>query len=121
MAVMTHAHTPSITLPIAGDYTALPQAVRTKFSNLMEEADTARTGDAYHRAMRRACRAIGIAIPDSEDIALCDCLNDGCGCGAIFDSHQDGVVVTATNDPGFNLSRLQCPGCGHDHPRPIQD
>lgn len=121
MAVMTHAQIPSISLPAAGDYTALPQPIRDQFSDLMEQADAARTGDAYHDAMRRACRAIGIAVPDSEDIALCDCLNDGCGCGAIFDSHLGGVVVTAPNDPDGNLSRLQCPTCGHDHPRPIAD
>lgn len=121
MAVMTHALIPSITLPIAADYTALPQNIRNQFSDLMEEADQAGTGDAYHAAMRRACNTIGIAIPDQQDIALCDCLNDGCGCGAIFDSHQTGVVITASSDPGYNLSRLQCPTCGHDHPRPIAD
>jgi hypothetical protein len=30
-------------------------------------------------------------------------------------------VVTANADPGYNLSRLQCPDCGHDHPRRIAD
>jgi hypothetical protein len=121
MAVMTHAQIPSISLPIAGDYTALPQHVRTEFSDWMEKADAAQTGDAYHEAMRQACHTIGIAVPERQDIALCDCLNDGCGCGAIFDSHLDGVVITAGADPGFSLSRLQCPDCGHDHPRPIED
>ena len=120
MAVMTHAQIQAH-LPIAGDYTALPQRLRNEFSDLLEEADTAGTGDAYHDAMTRACLAIGIAVPDSQDIALCDCLNDGCGCGAIFDSHLAGVVVTANADPGYSLSRLQCPDCGHDHPRPIGD
>ena len=118
---MTYAQIPSISLPIAGDYTALPQHIRVQFSDLMEEADAAQTGDAYHDAMRRACHTIGIAVPDRQDIALCDCLNDGCGCGAIFDSHLAGVVITANADPGYNLSRLQCPDCGHDHPRPTAD
>lgn len=121
MAVMTHALIQSITLPIAADYTALPQPVRDEFRDLMEEADQAGTGDAYHDAMRRACHTIGIAVPHKQDIAICDCLWDGCGCGAIFDSALPGVVVTATNDPNCNLSRLQCPDCGHDHPRPIED
>lgn len=121
MAVMTHAQIPSISLPIAGDYTALPEPIRARFSDLLEQADTAQTGDAYHDAMRRACHTIGIAVPARQDIALCDCLNDGCGCGAIFDSHLTGVVITANADPGYNLSRLQCPDCGHDHPRPIAD
>ena len=117
MAVMTHAHIPTVNLPIAADYTALPQYTRDELSDLLEEADAAATGDAYHDAMRRACKTIGIAVPDKQDIAICDCLNDGCGCGAIFDSHLPGVVVTANADPGYNLSRLQCPDCGHDHPR----
>ena len=121
MAVITHAPTQFTSLPIAGDYTALPPHIRDQFSDLLEQADTAATGDAYHDAMRRACRTIGIAVPARQDIAVCDCLYDGCGCGAIFDSHQHGVVVTATNDPGYNLSRLQCPDCGNDHPRPITD
>jgi hypothetical protein len=120
---MTHAQIPSISLPIAGDYTALPEPVRARFSDLMEQADTATNDDAYTKAMVRACLTIGIAVPDSLDIAVCDCLNNGCGCGcgAIFDSHLAGVVVTANADPGYNLSALQCPDCGHDHPRPVQD
>jgi hypothetical protein len=120
VAVITHARNP-VYLPTAADYTALPQHVRNQLSDLLEEADTAGTGTAYHDAMTRACLAIGMAVPASQDIAVCDCLNDGCGCGAIFDTHQAGVVVTAPNDPNFNLSRLQCPTCGHDHPRPVAD
>jgi hypothetical protein len=121
VTLMTHARIPSITLPIAGDYTALPQPVRDEFSDWMEAADTAANSDAYTKAMVRACLAIGIAIPDSVDIAICDCLYNGCGCGAIFDSHLTGVVITADADPGYNLSALQCPDCGHDHPRPTAD
>jgi hypothetical protein len=120
MAVMTHALNQAH-IPAAGDYTALPQYIRNDFDDLMEKADAAGTGDAYRQAMVDAALAIGIAVPDSRDIAVCDCLNDGCGCGAIFDSHLDGVVVTALADPDCNLSRLQCPDCGHDHPRPIED
>jgi hypothetical protein len=120
MAVMTHAHTQAH-LPIASDYTALPQYIRNEVDDLMEKADNAGTGDDYRAAMVKACLTIGIAVPESMDIAVCDCLNDGCGCGGIFDSHLDGVVVTANADPGCNLSRLQCPDCGHDHPRPIED
>ncbi|MEV5915791.1 hypothetical protein AB0M00_43780 [Streptomyces chartreusis] len=118
MRLLSHAPIPAITRPTSADYTALPQRLRDKLSDLLEEADAAQSGAAYHGAMIRACFAIGIAVPEKQDIAICDCLNDGCGCGAIFDSHLDGVVVTANADPGFNLSRLQCPTCGHDHPRP---
>ena len=121
MRLLSHAPIPAITLPTAADYTALPQHLRNQLSDLLEEADAAQTGDAYHHAMIRACFAIGIAVPERQDIAICDCLNDGCGCGAIFDSHLDGVVITANADPGYNLSALQCPDCGHDHPRPVQD
>lgn len=123
MAVMTHAQIPSITLPIAADYTAMAPAQRDAFDEQMDKADNAGTGDGYHKAMRKAAHTAGIAVPEPEtcDIALCSCLNDGCGCGAIFDSTLDGAVVTAPNDPGFNLSALQCPDCGHDHPRPVQD
>lgn len=121
MAVITHAQIPQISLPIAGDYTALPQYMRNAFDAWIDKADTAGTGDTYRHAMIRACLAIGIAVPEHMDIAVCDCLNDGCGCGAIFDSSLPGVVVTAGADPGYNLSRLQCPTCGHDHPRPAGD
>lgn len=120
MAVMTHAPIQTH-LPIAGDYTALPAYIQDAFRALLDTADKAGTGDAYHQAMTDAAILIGIAVPDSRDIAICDCLWDGCGCGAIFDSHLPGVVVTATNDPDCNLSALQCPDCGHDHPRPIAD
>ncbi|MGW2520527.1 hypothetical protein ACWC09_26630 [Streptomyces sp. NPDC001617] len=121
MVVMTHAHIPSITLPIAGDYTALPQYIRDTFDDWMEQADAATNDDAYTKAMVKACLTIGIAVPDSIGIAVCNCLYDGCGCGAIFDTHLPGVVITANADPGCNLSALQCPDCGHDHPRPVQD
>lgn len=120
MAVMTHAQSP-VHLPVAADYTALPQHLRNQLTDLLEEADAAAPGPAFHDAMTRACITIGIAVPASRDIAICDCLNDGCGCGAIFDAHLDGVVVTANADPDCNLSRLQCPDCGHDHPRPAGD
>lgn len=120
MALMTHTQSQAY-LPVAADYTALPQDLRYELSDLLEEADSASCGPAYHDAMTRACLTIGIAVPASRDIAICDCLNDGCGCGAIFDAHLDGVVVTANADPDCNLSRLQCPPCGHDHPRPIAD
>lgn len=121
MRLLSHAPIPALTRPIGADYTALPAHLRNKLSDLLEEADAAQTSDAYHDAMIRACFTIGIAVPDSRDIAICDCLNDGCGCGAIFDSHLEGVVITANADPGFNLSALQCPDCGHDHPRPTGD
>lgn len=121
MRLLSHAPIPAITLPIAGDYTALPQYVRNTFDDWMEQADAATNDDAYTKAIVKACKAIHIAIPDSLGIAVCDCLNDGCGCGAIFDSHLDGVVITANADPGYNLSALQCPDCGHDHPRPVED
>jgi len=105
------------------DYRNLTVAQQDEFDRLMRQADHAGPGDAYHQAMTEAALTVGIPVPASRDIALCSCLNDagGCGCGAIFDSHTDGVVVTATNAPNRNLSELQCPTCGHDHPRPITD
>ena len=121
MAVMTHAQIPTVNLPIAADYTGLARAQRDTFDHWMEQADAAANDDAYTKAMVRAALAAGMAVPDSIDIAVCNCLYDGCGCGAIFDSHLDGVVITANADPGFNLSALQCPDCGHDHPRPVED
>ena len=113
MAVMTHAPN----LPAAADYTGLTDTQRHQFTDWLDAADNAGIGDAYQDAMAKAARAAGIAVPDSYDIALCDCLNDGCGCGAIFDSTLPGVHVVAGSDPGYNLSRLQCPDCAHDHPR----
>ena len=119
MAVMTHAHNQAHT----ADYTHLSATAQAVIDMAMKRADNAATGDIYADAMGYIATAAGIPLPASGDLAVCSCLNDagGCGCGAIFDSHQLGVVVTATNDPDCNLSRLQCPTCGHDHPRPIAD
>lgn len=118
---MTHAQIPLLTFPVAAHYSTFNQAVQGQFDRHMEDADAATNGASYSVAMIRAAQAVGIAIPDSFDIARCDCFNNGCGCDLIFDSHQDGVVVTASNDPNCNLSSLQCPTCGHDHPRPVAD
>lgn len=122
MAVMTHAPAPLAQSPTV-DYTALTEIQQDRFDQLMTEADHAGTGDAYQQAMVEAALVAGLPVPTSRDIARCSCLYDagGCGCGAIFDAHTPGAVVTATNSPGFNLSQLQCPTCGHDHPRPIAD
>ncbi|MFF0009531.1 hypothetical protein ACFYQT_39755 [Streptomyces tibetensis] len=119
MAVMTHASAHPTTV----DYSNLPTTVQDAFDRYMRKADNAGTGDDYRDAMTDAAITAGIPVPASKDIARCSCLNDagGCGCGAIFDAHTDGVVVTAPNAPNKNLSELQCPGCGHDHPRPIAD
>ncbi|CAK7288597.1 conserved hypothetical protein [Streptomyces misionensis JCM 4497] len=119
MAVMTHAFARLQT----ANYGDLTAAQQDRFDALMREADTAGTGTAYNAAMVDAALVAGLPVPASKDIARCSCYTDagGCGCDLIFDSHQDGVVVTAVNDPGFNLSQLQCPTCGHDHPRPIAD
>lgn len=116
MAVMTPA--PART---NADYTALTPTTQAVIDKAMEQADDAPTGQAYTAAMEYVAIAAGIPLPASRDLAICDCLNHGCGCGAIFDTALPGVVVTATADPGCNLSRLQCPGCGHDHPRPTAD
>jgi hypothetical protein len=123
MAVMTHAPVRFLTLPLTVDYKSLPTHVQDAFDKHMEDADNARSDDPYKVAMTRAAQTAGIAVPESLDIARCSCLYDdeGCGCGAIFDAHALGAVVTATNGPDCNLSQLQCPDCGHDHPRPIAD
>jgi hypothetical protein len=103
------------------DYTALTPSTQAVIDKAMERADNAATGDAYTEAMEYVAIAAGIPLPDSKDLAVCDCFNHGCGCGAIFDSHTSGVIVTAGPDPDCNLSQLQCPDCAHDHPRPIAD
>ncbi|MFD9004472.1 hypothetical protein ACFV0T_26525 [Streptomyces sp. NPDC059582] len=120
---MTHAPSPFLTLPVTVDYRTLPTHVRNAFDQHMEDADHARTDATYKVAMVQASQTAGIAVPASLDIARCSCLNDtgGCGCGSIFDTALPGAVVTAANDPDCNLSQLQCPACGHDHPRPITD
>lgn len=123
MAVMTHAPIRFLTFPATVDYRTLPAHVQAAFRRYMEDADQAAADDPYKVAMTKAAQAVGIAVPASLDIARCSCFNDayGCGCGAIFDTALPGVVVTATNGPDANLSALQCPNCGHDHPRPIED
>lgn len=119
MAVMTHAQI----RPTTGHYTDLTALQQAAFDKAMAQADTAGTGDSYHQALTDAALTAGIAVPASRDIARCSCFTDahGCGCDAIFDSALPGAVPTAPNDPGCNLSALQCPDCGHDHPRPVQD
>lgn len=118
MALMTHAPARLNT-----DYNTLPTALQDAFDHWMRQADTAGTHDSYREAMTEAALTVGIPVPASRDLARCSCLYDadGCGCGAIFDAHAPGAVVTATNGPNCNLSQLQCPTCGHDHPRPIAD
>ncbi|MET8571830.1 hypothetical protein [Streptomyces sp. NPDC004783] len=105
------------------DYSRLTPEAQAAFTQAMERADHAGTNDTYRQAMTDACILAGLPIPASVNIARCSCWTDagGCGCGAIFDTHLPGVVVTATNGPDLNLSELQCPTCGHDHPRPIAD
>jgi hypothetical protein len=116
---MTHARAHLNT----ADYTALTPTQQDRFDELMEQADTAGTGSAYQEAMTEAALVAGLPVPNSRDIARCSCYTDagGCGCAAIFDAHAQGAVVTAPNAPGGNLSQLQCPPCGHDHPRPAAD
>lgn len=116
MAVMTHARN-----RLTGDYTRLTAFQQNQFDQALRDADHAGTGDTYREAMSNAASAAHIPLPASRDLALCDCYLHGCGCDLIFDSNLPGVVVTATADPGCNLSRLQCPTCGHDHPRPAGD
>lgn len=118
MAVMTPARA-----HLEADYRSLTTAQQAEFDRFMSKADRAGTGDDYRDAMTDAAITAGLPVPASKDIARCSCLNDagGCGCGAIFDAHALGVVVTAPNAPDGNLSELQCPACGHDHPRPTAD
>lgn len=128
MAVMTHAHTQAedyydrpVTTPTA-HYRALTPQQQNKFDEAMECADNdASNAHLYLAYMAMASVYANITLPQSVDIALCDCYYNGCGCDLIFDSNLPGAVITATNDPGCNLSRIQCPDCGHDHPRPIED
>ena len=119
MAVMTHASA----RPQTANYGDLTTAQQQRFNDLMEQADTAGTGQAYHEAMTEAALVAGLPVPASQDIARCSCYTDagGCGCALVFDAYATGVVVTAVNDPDHNLSQLQCPPCGHDHGRPIAD
>ncbi|WND24163.1 hypothetical protein [Streptomyces violaceus] len=116
---MTHARNQATT----ADYTKLSPTAQAVIDKAMDDADNADTTKDYRDAMEYVAIAAGIPLPTSGDLAVCSCLNDagGCGCGAIFDTALHGLVVTATNDPNCNLSRLQCADCGHDHPRPIAD
>lgn len=119
MALMTHARNQATT----ANYTALSPAMQAVIDKAMDNADNAADTRAYTVSMEYVALAAGIPLPASRDLAVCSCLTDahGCGCGAIFDTALPGLVITATNSPNCNLSRLQCPGCGHDHPRPITD
>ncbi len=113
VALMTHAPA-----RLHADYTALSPTAQAVIDKAFEDADAALTTSDYTDAMEYVAIAASIPLPASKDLAVCDCLHHGCGCGAIFDSHAQGVVVTAPADPDCNLSQLQCPTCGHDHPRP---
>ncbi|MFJ8727719.1 hypothetical protein [Streptomyces sp. NPDC093269] len=116
MAVMTYAQ-----IRPTADYTALTPTIQAVIDKALTQADKADTTSDYTDAMEYVATAAGIPMPASRDLAVCDCLNHGCGCGAIFDTALPGLVVTATADADHNLSRLQCADCGHDHPRPIAD
>ncbi|WP_157849394.1 hypothetical protein [Streptomyces violaceorubidus] len=115
---MTHAR-PSL----EADYRTLSPVAQAVIDKAMDKADNALTTSDYTDAMEYVAIAAGIALPASNDLAICSCRNDagGCGCSVIFDTALPGAVVTAVNDPDCNLSQLQCPTCGHDHPRPITD
>lgn len=117
MAVMTHTQNQATT----SNYTALSPSAQAVIDKAMERADAAKDGYAYEEAMEYVAVAAGIPLPASKDLAVCDCLNNGCGCGAIFDTAGPGLTVTAGPDKGCNLSRLQCADCAHDHGRPITD
>ena len=123
MAVMMHAPIPQLTYPVAAHYGQFNAQVRRQFDRHMDDADNAPNDNAYFMAMIRAAQTVGVAIPATYDIALCSCYtdDDGCDCSLVFDTHAPGAVVTATNGPDSNLSALQCPTCGHDHPRRIED
>ncbi|WP_406257457.1 hypothetical protein [Streptomyces chartreusis] len=123
MAVMTHVPIPLLTFPVAAHYRTFSARVQDTFDRHMEDADNAANDTAYFMAMIRAAQTVGMAIPATYDIGRCSCYTDagGCGCDLIFDTAQPGVVVTENADSGFSLSRLQCPACGHDHPRPLAD
>ncbi|WP_446458701.1 hypothetical protein [Streptomyces rochei] len=115
MAVMTHAPA-----RLEANYRSLSTDDQDRFDQLMERADHAGPHD-YQPLMDALAVLTGLFT--ARDIARCSCWTDtrGCGCAVIFDTALPGVVVTATNDPDCNLSQLQCPTCGHDHPRPITD
>lgn len=110
MAVMTHAQNQPRTI----NYRTLTTTQQDRFDQLMEQADTAGTNDAYLAAMTEAVAITGIRLPASRDIAKCGC---PCDCGHIFDSNADGVTVIE-HSHGYNLSRLQCPDCTDEHPAP---
>jgi hypothetical protein len=114
VAVITHAR-PSL----EADYRTLSTDDQDRFDQLMERADHAGPHD-YQPLMDTLAVLTGL---NARDVARCSCYTDafGCGCAAIFDTALPGAVVTATNSPNCNLSQLQCPTCGHDHPRPITD
>jgi hypothetical protein len=116
MAAITHALIRPDT-----DYRSLTTTAQAVIDKAMEQADDANDTTTYTQAMEYVAIAAGIPLPASRDLAVCDCLNNGCGCGAIFDTALPGLVVTAGPDPQHNLSRLQCAGCAHDHGRPIAD
>ncbi|QKW31450.1 hypothetical protein HUT11_35395 (plasmid) [Streptomyces seoulensis] len=103
------------------DYRDLTATMQAAIDKALKDADNAPPGDTYFDAMEYVALAAGIPLPASRDLAICDCLNHGCGCGTIFDTALPGLVITANSDPDHNLSRLQCQLCGHDHPRPITD
>jgi ethanolamine utilization protein EutP (predicted NTPase) len=118
MAVMTHAQT----LPTTAHYDALTRRQQDDFDRVMEAADTEATNAHEYLAMMAVISVYaGIDLPASKDIARCDCYLNGCGCDLIFDSNLPGVVITAGPGPKCNLSSIQCPDCGHDHPRPVTD
>ena len=90
-------------------YTQLTEAQQELFTQLMEQADTARSNLDYLPLMQALAAIAG--LPNGE-IRLCGC---SCTCPVIFDADQaDAHVIEWTG--GYNLGRVQCPTCADRHP-----
>ncbi|KPC92210.1 hypothetical protein ADL27_26240 [Streptomyces sp. NRRL F-6602] len=89
-------------------YTQLTEAQQERFTQLMEQADTAGPHD-YAPLMGHIADLVG--LPAGE-IRLCGC---SCTCPRIFDADdEDAHVIEWTG--GYNLGRVQCPTCADRHP-----
>lgn len=90
----------------------LTSAIRDAFDKLMNHADQAAQShqlDFAAHLHRQAADLIGIQLPASGELAVCDCQD--CYCGRIVDaaklrSYLDGTVWFT-----------QCEHCTDDHPR----
>lgn len=108
-ALLPHAQI----LPTTANYDLLDEDVAAQYDHYMGQADTTSSNDHYRSAMVAAAYFAGIQLPPDGEILKCACRT--CYCALIFPANAPGTR-TVDQSYGYNLGRIQCPGCADEHP-----